>query len=145
MTLRVVFVTFLLISLVVVGCSSKVVGGPRLKTTPLSATVHVDGEPAAGLIVTALPDAGSSSAKRPVITITDAKGKFSAGTYQAGDGLPEGTYTLVFRWPTIGESRKDKLNGSYAEPKESKHKVTIVDGKSNDLGVIDLYTEGSEK
>jgi hypothetical protein len=126
---------------VLVGCSRKPMGGPRLETTPLSGKVLVDGEPATGLTVECHPESGSSAIKQPLYAMTDTEGKFSVGMYQAGDGLPEGTYSLAFRWEEFGRSDRDKLKTAYADPAKSKVKVTVVKGKANNLEPIELSTK----
>jgi 5-hydroxyisourate hydrolase-like protein (transthyretin family) len=104
----------------------------------------VDGEPAASLEIECVPES-DAELKRPVISVTDAEGKFSIGTYESGDGLPEGTYVLVFRWVELGIGATDKLKGAYADPKKSEFKVTVAAGETNDLGEIALSSSGPEK
>ncbi len=133
---------FLVGVLVFSGCSSGVAGGTRLKTSPVFGVVQVDGEPVAGVTVECYPEAGASEKKSPIITAADVHGKFSFTTYQFGDGLPEGAYRLAFKWKPITAGGQDKLNGAYAEPAESKYKVTVVAGQPNDLGTIELSTKG---
>lgn len=132
----------LLISVLCTGCSSKRKGEPRLKTTPVKGIVHVDGEPAIALTVECHPSSSNSAIKYPVLAMTDADGKFALGMYEAGDGLPEGEYSLVFTWLEIGLAQKDRLKGYYSLPAKSKTKITIADGKAEDLGVINLSTKG---
>jgi hypothetical protein len=145
MTLRFTFGVLFFVSLVSIGCSSKPAEGPRLTTTPLSGTVYVDGEPAEFLMVECHPEAGTSELKHPMFAMTDAQGNFLFAMYQAGDGLPEGKYRLAFKWEGFGAAKKDKLKGAYSNPAKSKHEVTIADGESNDLGVIELSTKGPVK
>ena len=132
----------LIVSIFSIGCSSKLPGEPRLKTTPVSGIVYVDGEPAIALTVECHPDSKDCPIKHPVMASTDANGKFSLGMYQAGDGLPEGEYRLVFTWPEVGLSQKDRLKGYYSIPSKSKTKVIVGAGDSGDLGIIDLSTKG---
>ncbi|WP_157606285.1 hypothetical protein [Schlesneria paludicola] len=132
----------LVASLVSLGCSSKLPGEPRLKTTPVTGIVYVDGEPAIALTVECHPESSDCPIKHPVIASTDAKGKFDLGMYVAGDGLPEGTYRLVFIWQGIGLNQRDRLKGYYANPSKSKTKITVIAGNHEDLGVINLSTKG---
>lgn len=145
MTLKMAVRTWLLISLTITGCSSNPVGGPRLKTSPVTGTVHVDGEPAMLLIVGFYPESGTSELNHPVMATTDKDGKFSVGTYQTGDGLPAGKYCLVFKWQTFGAKKQDKLKGAYKnafdDPSKSTFKVTVEEGMPNDLGIIELTTK----
>ena len=124
------------------GCSSPRRDGPRLDTTPVTGVVEVDGEPAESLLVECHPQPGADTIKHPLTGMTDAEGRFSMSMYQAGDGLPEGTYNLVFVWEEMGLPPKDKLKGAYADPKKSKHQITVVTGESNDMGLIELSTKG---
>lgn len=124
------------------GCSSaKHISVPRHETTPVTGIVLVDGEPAAALTVECHPSTGSETIKHPVIAMTDMEGNFAFGMYEAGDGLPEGTYNLAFVWDA-NMVQKDKLNRAYADPNKTGYKVTVVAGESNDLGTIELSTKG---
>jgi len=131
----------LLVSMLLSGCGSKHISVPRLKTTPVKGTVLVDGQPALGLTVQCCPEPDSAAIKHPVLAITDADGKFSLAMYEDGDGLPEGTYNLIFLWE-FGMDQTDKLKGAYADPKKSQHVITVVDGGDNDLGIIELSSAG---
>lgn len=130
----------LLLAILVAGCSEGPRGGPRLKTYPVTGTVLVDGVPAAGVTVECHPEPGAQL-KHEAARGTDENGKFSIGTYESKDGLPEGTYKLAFIWPEMGLVAKDKLKGAYADPKKSEFKVTVDTGKPNDLGEINLKTK----
>jgi hypothetical protein len=122
------------------GCTKPNRGGPRLPTFPVTGTVTVNGEPAQFVTVACHPEKGAEI-KSSVTCSTDAEGKFSFGTYEAGDGLPAGNYVLTFTWLVPGGlAPKDKLNGSYADPKKSQHKVT-VDSKPSDLGSVALTSK----
>ncbi len=145
MASRVWFGVVPLVSLVIASCSSKPVGEPHAKVTPVFGVVHVDGQPVSGLIVECHPESGSSKLKLPIITRTDIKAKFCFTTYNYCDGLPEGTYKIAFKWQTPLSGQKDQLNGKYADPKASKYTVTIADGKPQDLGTIELSAKGSAK
>ena len=131
----------LLIVCLVIGCGQPPRGGPRLTTSPLKGVVNVDGEPTEGVEVTCTPEPGTSEIKYPIVASTDVNGQFSLGTYQAGDGLPEGKYILTFAWPELSMVPKDRLNKAYSDPAKSEHKVTVVTGEPNDLGEIELSTK----
>lgn len=131
----------LLIAVSCFGCSQPPRGGPRLSTSPFTGVVNVDGEPAEGVEVTCTPEPGSSQINYPLVATTDSDGQFKFGTYQSGDGLPEGNYILTFAWPELSMVPKDRLNKAYANPGKSDHKVTVVKGEPNDLGEISLSTK----
>ena len=132
---------FLLVFLVIASCQSKPIGEPRVKVTPVFGVVNVDGKPVPGLIVECHPEPGASSITLPVITRTDIKAKFCFTTYDYCDGLPEGSYSLVFKWQTPASGQKDELHGKYADPKSSKHHILIEDRTPQDLGTIELTTK----
>ena len=119
--------------------------GPRYETTSLSGVVHVDGEPASAVMVECHPEPGKSELKAPLSVMTNENGEFSFGLYEKGGGVPAGKYRLVFRWELFENAMKDKLNGAYAEPNDSKITVTVADGEPADLGVIELSTNPSAK
>ena len=146
MTSRFPLAIALLFSLLVVGCSKAKPQGVREQTSPLTGIIKVDGQAAEGVEVQCNPEPGNSKINYPVVATTDKNGAFAVGTYQKGDGLPEGNYLLTFVWMEAGLTPKDKLKGAYTDPKKSKHKVTIELGeKKNDLGEIELVTKGSGK
>jgi hypothetical protein len=135
------------------GCSSK--SGPvRLKTTPVKGVVHVDGKPAELLRVEFHPESKIEGLDHVPATVTNAEGHFAVSTYASGDGLPEGTYYLVFKWERMGaraneKKRPDRLNGAYADtytdPTKSEFKATITKGEAKDLGTYELSTQPKGK
>lgn len=133
----------LLMALAVSGCSQGPRGGPRLHTSPVIGVVHVDGQPAEMVEVSCHPEGETSKIKYAVSATTDKDGKFKLGTYQGGDGLPEGVYKLTFQWIEVGLASKDKLKGAYADPKKSEWKAMVAGNKGEvvDLGVIDLKSK----
>ena len=124
------------------GCGGEPKGGPRVDTFPVSGKVLVDGSPAAGLLVACLPQEQSEINHRLTV-MTDDQGMFSLGTYEAGDGLPEGTYKLTFEWiqGTMLGPESDKLKGAYSDPKKSEFTVAVKPGEETDLGEIQLKTK----
>lgn len=126
-----------------VGCSSgELPGGPRLETTPVTGIVHVDGNPAELVEVECHPAPDSTGIKYPISTTTDKDGIFTLTTYESSDGLPEGTYTLSFKWLEPALVPKDKFKGAYANPQKSQHKITVVKGQETVIGVIELSSKG---
>jgi hypothetical protein len=128
--------------LICAGCGREPRGGPRVETFPVTGTVLVNGTPAAGLLVAGHPQ-GESEIKHRLACNTDDQGKFTLGTYESADGLPEGQYKLTFEWMegTMLGPETDKLKGAYADPKESQYSVTVTSGEENDLGDILLTTK----
>lgn len=128
----------LILAVLTMGCgSSKHKTVPKLKTTPVTGLVLVNGEATAGISVECHPDGDKKAINHPVSTMTGLDGKFSLGMYEAGDGLPEGNYKLTFTWET-GLTAKDQLNRAYADPAKSKFSVTVTAGTPADVGTIDL-------
>lgn len=131
-----------LINLLLIGCSGgEPQGGPRFETNAVAGIVHIDGQPADLVEVTCYPSADSTSVKYPLSAMTSADGAFSLTTYESGDGLPEGTYTLTFKWMEPALVPKDKLKGAYADPSKSQHKITVVKGQETVVGTIELSSK----
>ena len=138
-----------LAGIVFVGCSSTLPpGGVHVKTYPVQGEIRVDGEPASGVLVTFRPQHESAAINFQTYAMSGAGGKFSATTYNAGDGLPEGVYKLTFRMddsePTSADDRtpKDRLKGAYSDPTTSTYEVSVVKGGKADVGVFELSTKG---
>ena len=145
MSLR-IFVPLLMILVLSLGCGEE---PPfRKATVPANGTVTVDGlPPGSGIQIQCHPAAGPDTAHPTVSsTETDPAGKFSISTYESGDGLPAGEYTLTFTWQEFNVisrsySGEDKLNGRYSDPETSTIKLTVEEGVENDLGVVALTTK----
>lgn len=128
--------------LIFVGCSSnEPQGGPRMATFPVHGTVEVDGVPAELVEVICHPAPDSTGIKYPISCMTDMLGAFTITTYEASDGLPEGTYTLTFKWLEPSLVPTDKLDGAFADPNSSQHQIKVVKGQETDIGVIKLSTK----
>lgn len=131
-----------LVPLLLAGCSDAPRGERNFEISPASGVVHVDGEPTPRVKIKCYPE-GDSSLKYPLTTATDETGRFSFSTYESGDGIPAGTYTLTFEWQKeVSLVAVDAFNGAYADPTTSEHKITIVNGQENDLGTIELSSQG---
>lgn len=130
-----------LLAVAAVGCSKKPQGGPRFKTYPVTGTVTVDGEGIPFISIECHPGP-DSEIRFPVSASTKEGGEFSIGTYESGDGLPAGSYTLTFTWLVPGGvAAKDNLNGAYSDKSKSEYKFTVEEGDPTDLGVIELKTK----
>ena len=67
-------------------------------------------------------------------------------TYNAGDGVPPGEYTLTFAWQEFNllsrqYSGPDKLKQRYSDPANSTFKITVKEGEELDMGIIALTTK----
>jgi hypothetical protein len=123
--------------LVLSGC-----GDGKIRTYPVTGTVHVDGKPAGGAIVIFCPTDGSAQFKRerPFGT-ADADGKFGLTTFIAKDGAPAGDYRVMVRWPAPRKASAasddserqsaasfDRFNGKYLNPDQSGLTAKVGDG-----------------
>ncbi len=139
------FLLAIFVGLILAGCSSgELPGGPRLETTPVSGIIHVDGAPAEFIEVECHPAPDSTGIKYPILTTTDKDGMFVLTTYESSDGLPEGNYTLTFKWLEPALVAKDKFKGAYANPQKSQQKISVVRGVETAIGVIELSSKGSK-
>ncbi|WP_442484367.1 carboxypeptidase-like regulatory domain-containing protein [Aeoliella sp. SH292] len=125
-------VGYMLVLAAVVGC-----GPPdgQMAVYPVSGSVTVAGQPAAGAKVTLIGlDEKFSDPKSPIPSATVAEdGSFEITSYTSGDGAPDGNYRVVILWeeaipenadPESAPAPKDKLGGKYNHDK-SELKVTI--------------------
>ena len=133
--------------LCIMACSQGPRGGPRVPTYPIRGQVMVDGKPAENVSVVCHLANGDAEVQTSISAFTDAEGKFSIGTYEGGDGAPEGEYRLTFTWGQINlmtgrYGPPDQLKGKYANPDSSQFSVTVREGQESDLGVIELTTKG---
>ena len=136
-----------------VGCTSLLLGcgggqveytGARVETTAVTGTVLVDGVPASTILATCVapnaePDEVVSSA------FTDTNGEFSLGTYDGGDGIPAGSYIMLFESKELRFGKPgygiDKFEGRYTDPATSEFKITVVNGEPVNMGEIELSTK----
>jgi len=121
-------------------------GGPRVGTVHVKGTVMVDGAPAGFLKVSAVPKDGAGAVPMNSTALTAGDGSFSLSTYESGDGVPPGDYTLTFVWGEMnlmnGQYSGDKLEGKFADAAMSEVKLTITAGaEPQDLGTIELSTQ----
>lgn len=126
----------------ILGCSRPQRGGPRIPTTGVVGQVLVDGAPLARVQVTSHPLPGGAI-HYSLSTQTDEEGRFRFGTYEAGDGLPAGTYKLTFEQVTLDglKGPKDLFRGRYRNPARAPVEVTVTDGEPVDVGLVELTTE----
>ena len=83
-----------LLLLGIAGCVASA-SGPAEDLVPVSGTAVFDGKPYERLMVTFMPT-GSENRARQGTGVTDADGNFVVMNYQNKEGLPAGTYTVVF-------------------------------------------------
>lgn len=136
-----------LVGLALTSCSETPSGPPPKATVPVTGEVRVDGQPMANVMV-CLQDVKGIDRESPTFpqAMTDADGKFHIATYTSGDGAPEGTYQVTFRWLPAGPrgpvaTAPDKLRGRYSNPATSKHRVTVTAGTPVELDTFQLTSK----
>lgn len=133
-------------AVLVAGCSGN--SGPARKTTfKVTGTLEVNGQPPMSPMQIECHNAAGMDTKMPSVSqaISEPEGTFEISTYEKGDGIPAGEYTLTVTWRVFNTmsmmySGEDRLGGKYADPKTSTIKFTIKD-QAVDLGTIELKTE----
>ena len=137
----------------VVGCG----GNSKIPIYPVRGEVLHQGEPAEGALVIFHPldqtkDVGEKVPPRPSGLVA-ADGSFALTTHTPGDGARAGDYQVSIVWfdevdsdsgggigqrdSEHGPRAKDRLNGTFADPKHSGLKATITSGV-NALEPFDL-------
>ena len=101
---------------------------------PVTGTVTVKGQPAAGATVVFHPreDVGMTKGNKPFARVGD-DGVFQATTYVSGDGVPAGAYSVTVVWPQDSNARgpsPDRLNNRYSNPTSSNLSATITEGEN---------------
>jgi hypothetical protein len=124
-------------------CSCGPQGRPRQTTYPVTGIVTVDGTPTGQVRIFAEPKV-QADPNYPVgpSGITKDDGSFELYSYEPGDGVPPGDYTLIFRWQErqgFGWAGPDKLKDRYTA-QNTPFKLTVVDGPK-DLGKVELTTQ----
>ena len=111
------------------GCSDG-----SLKPIPVSGTVLVDGQPAAGAEVAFFgTDEHLMVAEAPFPrAIVAEDGTFTLSSFEPGDGAPAGDYRVTIVWkksdsddPEIRDMAPDELGGRYSAPETSGLTATV--------------------
>lgn len=123
----------------ILGCGES--GPPRVALRPTSGKVTIEGQPAVGVEVRLRPaDApGSLDALVPFATTGD-DGSFKLGTYEEGDGAPEGRYKMTLFWPDRPpgpQPGEDQLGGTYALAERTTLEATVAKGE-NTIPTIEI-------
>lgn len=137
---RIAVGTCLLVATIATGCGE---GPDWPKCHSVSGRVLVDGKPAVRATVkfTATGTAPDGKTYSPS-TLTDDDGAFRLTTFESGDGAPAGDYTVTVIATYLVKGGQDipvadLLNGRYADPTQSRLKVTVKEGE-NALPPFDL-------
>ena len=96
---------------------------------PVRGELLVNGQPAAGAVVTFHPVGGSTpDGVKPQATV-GADGTFRPNSFDLQDGAPVGEYALTVFWPGgRGHIGPDRLKGRYGDPARPVLKVTVRPG-----------------
>ena len=124
-----------------VGCGSR--PGPQAeieRVVPVSGTLTYAGKPLEHYQVTFLPVDG----RRAAVGVTDAEGKFTMGTNDAGDGAPPGTHkvAIVFAGPpsTDAPGQEQIIDNPALLPKP-KVKIPAKYGNPETSGLVQEVPE----
>jgi hypothetical protein len=124
-----------MIVMLVAGCNRQpAVNGPV--PHPVCGKIVYKGQPAQKFHVAFHPVTKWQGVQFAPATNTDDNGEFQLQSYHPGDGAPVGEYLVTFSWPDPpltpdnDAPSVDKLQGRYADPKKSKYRVTIHEGKN---------------
>jgi hypothetical protein len=117
-------------------------GGSRQEVARFAGTVTVDQQapttsgPSQTLVILYDPRHPDSSKKSPLYAACDESGHFEFTTYGKGDGVPPGTYIVLFAqlrmntWGQMGYSAPDELKNEYNDPdkneKDPEFKVEVA-------------------
>ena len=89
-------------------------GGRDLEQVPVSGTVTLDGGPMPGsgtIFFTPVQSAGDT--KRPGTAEFNADGKYTAGSFEPGDGLVPGSYTVKIHCWEVSPNSEEAVPVSY--------------------------------
>ncbi|MCC9606970.1 hypothetical protein LOC68_15190 [Blastopirellula sp. JC732] len=130
------------------GCSHQEHAYYAKPTTKVLGKVTVDGAAPGSPIVIKCHPADGIDPEHPSVTqaLTGPDGAFQLSTYQDGDGVPPGDYSLTFFWGkynaiSAGFVGPDRLKNRYMKPEKSPIKLSIADDQPIDMGTIALTTK----
>lgn len=128
-------------------CEEKINPGSK-QTFPVTGIITVDGKPPGSPIKISVHDAKGIDPNDPSVSWSLSKddGSFALNTYQAGDGVPVGDYTLTFFWGTwnavsMSFGGQDRLNDRYRKVEDSTVKFQVDGTGPVNLGTIELTTK----
>ncbi len=137
----------------VAGCGAKSEKPFTKATIKVSGIITVDGSPPETPIQLECRSELVSDAEHPSVSsaTTSEDGSFEISTYAPGDGVPEGSYSLVatcLKFDALSNQFKepDLLRGKYDAIEESPKTFEVAAGDEPlDLGTIDLKGSGKKK
>jgi hypothetical protein len=152
-----------LLSLISAGCSHtpsasdsldealKVNSQPRTSVAKFSGTVTVDGNPPAVdprnlfYVFAYDPKHPPKGRHPPLSALCDKNGHFQFNTYGTGDGLPPGSYVMLFAHPKMvgGDGLKNLYNDPDQNAKDDRFRVELTAPGKTDWK-FDLVVEGKD-
>lgn len=140
MKILVTTVVAVLLTSLVVGC-----GQPKAVLVPVTGTLKIDGEPAAGIMVQLVPDTQDESIDAPTSQgITDENGEFELFTTKNEPGAIVGKHKVALidteeERPAQGEvaTREPRLDPKYSLAGEIM--VDVADGKKLEIEATGPY------
>jgi hypothetical protein len=130
----------LVLALVVVGCQGPSADPNRPKTTPAGGTVTYNGQPVEGATVTLFATSGQA---RGAVATTDASGKFTFTTFEAGDGAIPGSFKVMISKTILEPPKENTPPGPGGEPPSGTPK-DLVPAKYKDANQSGLTAEVKE-
>ncbi len=122
------FLIAILLALVVSGCGGKKDDG-RPPVFPARGSVVSKGKSLDGAMLLFHPKDSKLKDVR-CYAKTEPDGTFKVSTYDAGDGAPEGEFTVTITWPTVsvedGGYGEDRFQGKFNNPQTTPFKATIT-------------------
>jgi 5-hydroxyisourate hydrolase-like protein (transthyretin family) len=121
-TMRDTLTLLAIFSLGIAGCGRQ--GAPKYKVT---GSVTVNGKPAAGMVVRFVSsDESLVGQDRQPVAVAGPDGRFELSSFGGNDGAAAGEYAVTFFWPAnLMTMDRDRLQGKFADPKTSSHRVTV--------------------
>lgn len=128
-------------------------GGTKQTLAAFAGKVTVDGQPPStadnhALVVMLYNSKDPPSPKNPLLcTFCDDAGNFAFGTYSRKDGVPAGSYVVLFAnlkcaiYGNAGFHGPDQLNNLYNDPEKSEFKVDVAPPGKTDY-LYELKVEG---
>jgi hypothetical protein len=127
-------------------------GATKLQIARFAGTVTVDGQPLPSdnrrvLVIMLYDPKQPPDTRHPLLhTFCDETGHFEFGTYTHGDGVPVGSYVVLFalwKFREPGFSGPDGLKNLYNDPDKSEFKVDVTPAVKTDYE-FNLKLEGRD-
>jgi hypothetical protein len=107
-------------------------GGSRQEVAKVAGTVTIDGlppgdtGPSRTIVMLYDPRDPKASKKAPMYAVCDDEGRFAFTSYGKGDGVPSGSYIVLFAqlrmstWGQMGYNPPDALKNKYNDPDQNE-------------------------